>query len=350
MGKPLAIYYLDNPKVAVTGGQKYNARLKQCLTDYSGISITDMPQMFGYYRGWKYPLAPLLELGRLRAFKRGDIVFFSDTAYLYHLLLLTLSGMFKHTYNVCIIHHFPWLGQKGLVAGIRKVLMKWYYRQMNEIIVPSPFTLDVAKHTFPSVKTTYIPLPFEHRFAPAANYEKGYLLFVGTVEPRKGIHLLLEALTHIKSDYQLHIVGQVVDDCYMQRLKQYITAHDLDSKVIFEGAADKEQLNRFYDRAELFVFPSQLEGYGIVLIEAMQHGLPIVAFDNTAMPYSIEDGVNGYLVQNKNTTAMAEKIEQIMGNEDERAKIQDGIKQHINLLHTQNDFVAGVHSFWNNLI
>lgn len=349
MDKPLAIYYLDNPKVAITGGQKYNAQFKQYLADYSGIPITDMPQMFGYYRGWKYLLAPLLELSRLRLFKRDDMVFFSDTAYMYHLLLLFLSH-FKHTYNVCIIHHFPWLGQKGLAAKIRKVLMKLYYRQMDEIIVPSPFTLDVAQSTFPSVKTTYIPLPFEHRFAPTTNYEKGYLLFVGTIEPRKGIHFLLEALTYVKKDYQLHIVGKVMDKRYMQRLSQYILSHKLGGNVIFEGTTDKEHLNQFYNRAELFVFPSQLEGYGIVLIEAMQHGLPIVAFDNTAMPYSIKDGVNGYLVQNKNTMQMAEKIENILGNETERQKIQSGIKQHINLLHTHDDFAASVHSFWNNII
>lgn len=347
MDKPLAIYYLDTPNEVVTGGHRYNAQFKQCLAAYSGVTIHDMPQMCGYYKGWKYPFAPLFELGRMRVFTKGDVVFFSDTAYMYHLLLLMFVRWFKHTYNVCIIHHFPWLGQKGLIAAVRRILMKMYYRRMNEIIVPSPFTMDVAKQTFPSVKITYIPLPFEHRFVPSANYKKGHLLFVGTIEPRKGLHLLLEALTYVKKDYLLHIVGKVVNEPYMQQLNRYILSHNLQNRVVFEGSMDKEHLDKCYERAELFVFPSQLEGYGMVLVEAMQHGLPIVAFDNTAMPYSITDGVNGYLAQNKNTAHMAEKIEKILSNETERQQIQAGIRQHILHLHTYDDFVAGIHAFWN---
>lgn len=350
MDKPLAIYYLDNPDEVVTGGHRYNAQFKQCLADYTGIPFCDQPQMYGHYKGWKYPFAPLFELNRLRMFKPGDMVFFSDTAYMYHLLLLMLTRLFKHTRNICIVHHFPWLGQTGFVAGVRRIWMKMYYRRMSEIIVPSPFTLDVAKSTFPSVKITYIPLPFEQRFAPSDNYENGRLLFVGTIEPRKGVHLLLEALTHVNKDYRLHLVGKTVDIPYLHQLKHYISAHGLTDKVVFEGAMDTEQLRQSYEQAEVFVFPSQLEGYGMVLVEAMQHGLPIVAFDNTAMPYSIHDGMNGYLAQNRNTVEMAEKIEKILGNLPERQKIQNGIRQHLRQLHTYDDFVAAIHSFWNTLI
>lgn len=350
MDKPLTIYYLDNPNAIVTGGHRYNAQFKQCLTEYAGVSIQDMPQMFGHYKGWKYPLAPLFELGCLRRFHKDDLVFFSDTAYVYHLLLLMFTRCFRHTYNVCIIHHFPWLGQKGVIAFLRKVLMKMYYGRMDEIIVPSPFTLDVAKSTFPSVKITYIPLPFERRFVPSNTFESGHLLFVGTIEPRKGLHLLLEALTHVDKPYQLHVVGKVIDASYKQLLDRYIADHNMTDHVIFEGPQDREHLDQFYTRAELFVFPSQLEGYGMVLVEAMQHGLPIVAFNNTAMPYSIKDGFNGYLAQNKNTLEMAEKIERIMGAATEREVIQSGIRRHIEQLHDQDDFVAAVHSFWNIFI
>lgn len=348
MDKTLNIYYLDNPDTIVTGGHKYNAQFKQCLTDYTGISICNQPQMFGRYKGWKYPFAPLFELRRVCLFSKGDMVFFSDTAYMYHLPLLLLSKLCRYTYNVCIVHHFPWLGQTGIVAAVRRMLMKIYYRLMDEIIVPSPFTLDVAKTSFPSAKITYIPLPFEHRFAPSANYERGHLLFVGTIEPRKGLHLMLEALTCVRKDYLLHIVGKVTDKPYMQQLNRYILSHGLQKRVVFDGPMDKEHLDQCYERAELFVFPSQLEGYGMVLMEAMQHGLPIVAFNNTAMPYSIKDGVNGYLAQNKDTVQMAEKIEKILGNEVERKTIQSGIRQHILHLHTYEDFTAGIHAFWNS--
>jgi glycosyltransferase involved in cell wall biosynthesis len=94
-------------------------------------------------------------------------------------------------------------------------------------------------------------------------------------------------------------VGTVVDQLYYDNLKHQISTAGLTDNVNFRGRVSDEILAECYQKAEIFTFPSLLEGYGIVLIEAFNNGLPIICFDNTAMPYTVKDGVNGFVAKNK---------------------------------------------------
>lgn len=338
MSKDRQIYYLDCPDQPQTGGHRYNAHLREEITRQTGEGIVCLPQMYGHYRGWRYPLAPLFEAAQWRKFRRQDVVFYCDTAFKYHSLLQSVCRSKK----ICVIHHFEWLKYSGLRGKFLRAWMNAYYRRMDALVIPSPFTMDMARRLFPKMPILYIPLPFEQRYEPHDDYEAGNLLYVGTIEHRKGLHLLVEALSHIRRAYTLHIVGTEVEPAYGEALQRQIASLGLQERIVFHGRVPYDQLSDFYRRAELFVFPSQLEGYGMVLVEAMQHGLPIVAFDNTAMPYSITDGENGYLAPNRDTHAFAERIERVLGNPAERARIQEGIRQHIRTLKTEEDFARGV--------
>jgi len=343
------IYNLDTPNQIITGGHQYNADFRNELEAYSQITTTNLPQMYQHYTSWRYILAPVLELKNLRIFSSNSLVIFSDTAYIYHTLLALVSRLISHSYNVCIIHHFPWIGQHGFAAFWRKCCMKLYYHQMDEIIIPSPYTMDIARKYFPRTKLTYVPLPFEHLYKPSREYQEGYLLYVGTIEPRKGLLLLLQALTQLQKSFELHIVGKTVDEQYLSQLHKYISSHTFTGRICFDGILDKTQLEQCYQNAEVFVFPSQLEGFGIVLTEAMQHGLPIVAFNNSAMPYLIHDGINGYLAKNNDIQEYASKLLRVMGQSMTRKQLQQGMKDTINQFHTQADFQQAVLEFWKGL-
>ena len=92
--------------------------------------------------------------------------------------------------------------------------------------------------------------------------------------------------------------------------------HGLEENVKFHGIVSQQELERFYSQAYAFVFPSLLEGYGLVLIEAMSYGLPVIAFNNSAMPYTIKNEVNGLLVTNCDSTELGDKILWLMKNVD----------------------------------
>lgn len=75
--------------------------------------------------------------------------------------------------------------------------------------------------------------------------------------------------------------------------------YGLEDVVTFVGRISDEELKSYYSRAYCFVFPSLLEGYGMVLIEAMSYGLPVIAFDNSAIPFTVKNDRNGILVRIK---------------------------------------------------
>ena len=197
-------------------------------------------------------------------------------------------------------------------------------------------------------------MPFKKEFSIYEEYEKGNLLYVGTIEERKGLMYLICALEIIlkkKSDFKFHlyIVGKVTEQSYYQDILRKIEEIGIKDKVSFLGRVSDEELNNCYKKAEIFVFPSLLEGYGIVLVEAMRNGLPIIAFNNSAIPYSITDGVNGLLVEDKDCHSYADKILEIYGNLSFRKLLQEGMKETICNIKTQEDFEKGIRDFYNNI-
>lgn len=103
-----------------------------------------------------------------------------------------------------------------------------------------------------------------------------YLLAAGRITPEKGFDLLVEAYIHTATDCKLVIAGGVESEQeYLRRLQ---AAAD-PQRVVFTGYADRTAMNELYTHASLFVLPSRSEGFPIVLLEAMSHGLPVVASD-----------------------------------------------------------------------
>ncbi len=104
------------------------------------------------------------------------------------------------------------------------------------------------------------------------------LLAVGSIVPRKGYHVLVEALASLRDrNWHLTIVG-APDRApeTMRALTGQIAAAGLEDRILLAGAVDDTTLAAAYDRADLFVMPSLFEGYGMVLTEALARGLPIV--------------------------------------------------------------------------
>ena len=345
----MKIIFLNYRKRSLTGGHRYNDAFLDYLTEISGATVVKTPSCSSIYPFWLKPLSPLLELKRLKLFSRDSIVFWGDTSYKYYFLLVLLTRLFLHVKSVIIIHHF--LYDKASKHPIHSFFYFQYLKQIRTIIIPSPYTLDLARSYFPEKEIFYIPLPFKNEYIPSNRYEEGCFVYVGTVEPRKGLIYLIEALGIIKQQdpnkrFILNIVGEVVDQHYAQQLITRAEQLKIRDYVALRGRVSDEELEGYYQRAEIFTFPSLLEGYGIVLIEAFSKGVPVVCFDNSAMPYTVKDGVNGLLAENKNAQSLAEKIMLLSGNQPLRKKFQEGIAKTMQELKTQEDFESGIRNLY----
>ena len=113
-------------------------------------------------------------------------------------------------------------------------------------------------------------------------------------------------------------------------------------KILFLGAKTHEELKVIYASADIFVAPSvtakdgDQEGFGLVLIEAMASGLPVIASRSGGITDIISDGENGLLCEEKNAVQIAAKISILLDNDDLRKKIINNAKQTVTRYSYQN--------------
>jgi starch synthase len=127
-------------------------------------------------------------------------------------------------------------------------------------------------------------------------------LFVGRVGAHKGVHYLLQAWQELRlPNAELMLVG--VNDFPEGWLKQYTNA------VRYVPSVPHASLNEYYSAANVLVFPSLLEGFGMVLLEAMACGTPVITTSNVGAKDAIAEGVEGFLVPIRDTEVLKEKLE-----------------------------------------
>jgi glycosyltransferase involved in cell wall biosynthesis len=147
------------------------------------------------------------------------------------------------------------------------------------------------------------------------------VMFAGTVTPRKGVFELIRATEILnRKDTLFLIVGNLdLDREYSQKVMEYARSKGINAK--FTGFVPYEDLKALYSACDIFVLPSLEEGHGIVLTEAMASGKPLIGSNVGGIPMQIRDGWNGFLVEPGDEKLLAEKIEYLIENEEERVRM-----------------------------
>ena len=107
----------------------------------------------------------------------------------------------------------------------------------------------------------------------------------------------------------------------MERLKQMRIELGLSKLVTFLGAKDQDTLNDYYSAAEALIMPSDYESFGMVALEAMACGTPVIASEVGGLAFLVQDGVNGYHVPVRDPVALADRISQILNHPEERLQL-----------------------------
>jgi len=153
------------------------------------------------------------------------------------------------------------------------------------------------------------------------------IFFAGTLKLVKGIRYLIEAINIIKQkipEARLLLVGDGEED---ENLKKLVRQLSLENYVIFFGKVSNEEIPKYMVASDIFVLPSLSESFGIVNIEAMASGLPIIATKVGGIPEIIKDGENGFLVEPKNPEQIAERILYLLSNNNIRRSISFNNKE-----------------------
>tara|TARA_R110000751_G_scaffold168963_3_gene275055 strand:+ start:65 stop:1141 length:1077 start_codon:yes stop_codon:yes gene_type:complete len=147
------------------------------------------------------------------------------------------------------------------------------------------------------------------------------LLGVGTLSARKDWPTLVAALAQLRDrDWRCLIAGDVTRDTEAaERLERVLVEEGLDDRIALPGALRRAQIEQLYAEADLFCLPSRHEGYGMVVLEAMARGLPVLAADAGALPEAADGAA--LLLPPGDPAAWAEAIARLLDDADERERM-----------------------------
>jgi D-inositol-3-phosphate glycosyltransferase len=164
--------------------------------------------------------------------------------------------------------------------------------------------------------------------------ERKFILFVGRIDAIKGIDVLIRAIYQLSRkpfkgnrDWGLIIIGGELDTDpqaetqEMQRLRKLVARMNLRERVAFYGSQRQDLLPYFYSAAEALVLPSRYESFGMVVLEAMACGTPVIASRVGGLPHTIEDGQTGFLVPEGDWLLLADRIREVIENPPLREKL-----------------------------
>ncbi len=170
-------------------------------------------------------------------------------------------------------------------------------------------------------KCVFIPNMLDNIPEKVSKLDKKRIISVGRLSKEKGFTDLIDIFSkflHLHPDWHLDIVGggaernKIVDRIYQYNLTDAVTVH---------GYLKKKEIDELLDKSSLYVMTSYTESFGIVLIEAMSHGVPCLAFTSAEGANDlIEDGKNGYLIENRNYDDMIMKMEELAKDKKKRQK------------------------------
>ncbi len=215
----------------------------------------------------------LSPLSSARAFKRGG---------------LPMVATFQHLARIrsaADLLSVPW----------QHMLEQWTYRHAALVTTPSRASSEDLRRRFhvPGERIRVVPYGVDvPRNSPLPDRDPRRILCVGILERRKGIDLLIRAAAQLLPDYpdlSLTLVGRGPQRSELEALAMKL---GLGKRVNFLGYVRDDELQDLYARSGLFAFPSLQEGFGLVLLEAMAHGLPVV----TSATASIRETVGEYAI------------------------------------------------------
>ena len=198
------------------------------------------------------------------------------------------------------------------------------------------YKADVRKITIipPGVDTSHFyPIPADEArqfigLAPDARM----ILFVGRIEPLKGVATLIQAvaclrLKNLKEPVHLAVIGGDPEAASaeisqeMVRLQNLCDELTIGKMVVFLGKRGQDTLPYYYSAAEVVVMPSHYESFGMVALEAMACGTPVIASQVGGLAFLVQDGVTGYTVPAEDYDALCERLTAILGDEDLRQQM-----------------------------
>ena len=203
--------------------------------------------------------------------------------------------------------------------------LRFLYKAPSDKLVTIPPGVDVS-HFYP------IPAD-EAKLYVGLKPDDRMVLFVGRIEPLKGVDTLIQAMSclQLKESQRVHlaIIGGDPSaspremSAEMARLQKLCDDLSVEQTVVFLGKRDQDRLPYYYSAAELLVMPSHYESFGMVALEAMACGTPVIASEVGGLAYLVRDGETGFTIPDQEPEALCEKMSWLLNDHDLRKQMSE---------------------------
>ena len=194
-------------------------------------------------------------------------------------------------------------------------IIEFYGTDERKIEVVYQTCNEIFKHKADSVTTQKVKAKY--------NLPEKYLLYVGTIEPRKNALNIVKAIDKLKIDIPLIIIGR--ETPYADKIRNFISKNKLDKQVKMLNNVLTHELPVFYQDAEIFIYPSTFEGFGIPIIEALYSGTPVITTKGGVFPEA--GGEHSVYINPENIEELGNAIKELLDDENKREKmIKSGLE------------------------
>jgi len=242
----------------------------------------------------------------------------------------------------------------GLRSRLARTLTGWTLRRGQRIAVVSNYMKTVVSEEFGIATDTIAVLPMGVDLTAtfsAAKTERtpANIVFVGRLVEKKGLRYLLEALKIVRQSLPTATLDVVGDGPLREKLEQRVQDLHLETAVSFHGAVEQNQIPRYLCRASVAAIPSIVdasgdqEGLGLVTIEAMGCGCPVVASDLPAIRDVVEHEVTGLLATPADADQLAAKLVQLLSQPELSTELAENARKFA-LAHFNWDTVASAYA------
>ncbi|NNE37384.1 MAG: glycosyltransferase family 4 protein [Gammaproteobacteria bacterium] len=300
----------------ISGGYLYDRKLiEYCEKQGDEVSIISLCRENYFQSVVSKPLAGFINA------RDYDVIIEDELAYpSLHRINNTLKKQVPVITLVHLFHSFSM--QPGYINWLYQIFEKKYLSTVDGLILNSKSTYDQARQLMGEKLARHvIAYPAGDNFdqktsentqTPIYNHKDTLnILYIGNVIKQKGLHVLLRSLTLLdKNSFKLTITGNTdMEPGYTQSIQNLIQTNQLSNQVEFTGQLPVETLPETYNKHHVMVLPSQNEAFGIVYLEAMQFGLPVIGTTSGGAKEIIQHGINGYLVNPEDAKMIAQYIQ-----------------------------------------
>jgi len=208
------------------------------------------------------------------------------------------------------------VGFKGMIyEKLRKIIYRTLLKRISLFITPSIYLNNfLVEAGFQPIQTVYNGINL-FKFSKVNNFDR--LLYVGRMSRDKGVEYLLKAMPDIIKQFpkvKLILLGDGPDKDYFINLSKKL---DIINNLNFLGSVNKEEIKKQFDECSIVIVPSVFsEAFGLVVVESMSVGRPVIGTTSGALPELIENDKTGYIIPSKNSHILAEKVIKLLSNKN----------------------------------